>query len=61
MDAPAHMSLLDERPSGKLCVSYYKFNGVDAIDELKATTQRITNVDISKVQLSMAYFNSGHT
>ena len=43
------MALLDERPSGKLCVTYQKLLVVDAIDEIKATTQRIPNVDIVKV------------
>ncbi len=43
------MTLLDERPSGKLCVSYQKQTVVDAIDEIRATTQRIPNLDIAKV------------
>jgi len=49
LDVPAHMALLDERPSGKLCVTYQKLLVVDAIDEIKATTQRIPNVDVVKV------------
>lgn len=44
------MTLLDERPTGKLCVTYQKLAVVDAIDEIMATTQRIPNLDISKVQ-----------
>ena len=43
------MALLDERPSGKLCVSYQKQPVVDAVDEIKGTTQRIPNLDIAKV------------
>lgn len=50
------MTLLDERPSGKLCVTYQKLTVVDAIDEIMATTQRIPNLDISKVsKLEMNY------
>ena len=49
LDTPALMTLLDERPSGKLCVTYQKLTVVDAIDEITATTQRIPNLDISKV------------
>ena len=48
-DVPMMMTLLDERPSGKLCVSYFKQPVVDAVDEIKATTQRIPNLDIAKV------------
>ena len=48
-DVPVMMTLLDERPSGKLCVSYQKQTVVDAMDEIKATTQRIPNLDIAKV------------
>lgn len=48
-DVPIMMTLLDERPSGKLCVSYQKQPVVDAVDEIKATTQRIPNLDIAKV------------
>lgn len=48
-DVPVMMTLLDERPSGKLCVSYQKQTVVDAVDEIKATTQRIPNLDIAKV------------
>lgn len=48
-DVPAMMTLLDERPSGKLCVSYQKQSVVDAVDEIKATMQRIPNLDIAKV------------
>lgn len=48
-DVPIMMTLLDERPSGKLCVSYQKQTVVDAVDEIKATTQRIPNLDIAKV------------
>ena len=48
-DVPIMMTLLDERPSGKLCVSYLKQAVVDAVDEIKATTQRIPNLDIAKV------------
>ena len=43
------MTLLDERPSGKVCVSYQKQNVVDVIDEIMATAQRIPNLDIAKV------------
>jgi len=43
------MTLLDERPSGKLCVSYQKQTVVDAVDEIRATTQRIPNLDIARV------------
>lgn len=50
-DIPVHMTLLDERPSGKLCVTYQKLTVVDAIDEITATTQRIPNLDISKVTI----------
>ena len=46
------MTLLDERPSGKLCVTYHKLSVVDAIDEIKATTQRIPNLDIAKTKLT---------
>ena len=49
LDVPAHMTLLDERPSGKLCVTYHKLTVVDAICEIRATTQRIPNLDIAKV------------
>ena len=38
LDTPAHMTLLNERPSGKLCVNYQKLSVVDAIDKIKATT-----------------------
>ena len=48
-DVPMMITLLDERPSGKLCVSYQKQAVVDAVDEIKATTQRIPNLDIAKV------------
>ena len=51
-DVPLMMTLLDERPSGKLCVSYQKQAVVDAVDEIKATTQRIPNLDIAKVSRS---------
>ena len=51
LDVPAHMTLLDERPSGKLCVTYHKLAVVDAIDEIMATTQRIPNLDIAKVSM----------
>ena len=49
-DAPVHMTLLDERPSGKLCVSYSKQTVVDAIDEIMGTAQRVPNLDIAKVR-----------
>lgn len=52
MDTPLHMALLDERPSGKLCVTYQKLSVVDAIDEIMATTQRIPNLDIAKTKLT---------
>lgn len=52
MDTPLHMMLLDERPSGKLCVTYQKLSVVDAIDEILATTQRIPNLDIAKTRLT---------
>ena len=48
-DVPVNMTLLDERPSGKVCVSYQKQTVVDAIDEIMATAQRIPNLDIAKV------------
>ena len=48
-DDPINMTLLDERPSGKVCVSYQKQTVVDAIDEIKAISQRILNLDIAKV------------
>ena len=48
-DIPVLMTLLDERPSGKLCVSYQKQTVVDAVDEIRATTQRIPNLDIARV------------
>ncbi len=51
-DVPILMTLLDERPSGKLCVSYQKQMVVDTIDEIRATTQRIPNLDIAKVYIS---------
>jgi hypothetical protein len=57
------ITLLDERPSGKLCVSYQKQAVVDAVDEIKATTQRIPNLDIAKAKLiclSSVYCN-GHS
>jgi len=44
------MTLLDERPTGKLCVTYQKLGVVDAIDEITAATQRIPSLDASKVQ-----------
>ena len=47
------MTLLDERPSGKLCVSYQKQAVVDAVDEIKATMQRIPNLDIAKVSVKV--------
>ena len=56
LDVPAHMTLLDERPSGKLCVTYHKLTVVDAIDEIKATTQRIPNLDIAKVHKRVVQF-----
>jgi hypothetical protein len=62
-DVPWMMTLLDERPSGKLCVSYQKQPVVDAVDEIKATTQRIPNLDIAKsklICLSSVYCN-GHS
>ena len=45
------MTLVDERPVGKLCVSYqeHKQTVVDVIDEVKAIPQRIPNLDTSKV------------
>ena len=43
------MTLLDERSSGKVCVSYQKQTVVDAIDEIMATAQRIPNLDITRV------------
>ena len=43
------MTLLDEHPSGKVCISYQKRTVVDAIDEIMATAQRIPNLDIAKV------------
>ncbi len=52
LDTPSHMALLDERPSGKLCVTYQKLMVVDAIDEIKATTQRLPSVDLTKVTTS---------
>ena len=48
-DTPVHMTLLDERPSGRLCVSYQKQTIVDAVDEIRGTIQRIPNFDIAKV------------
>ena len=54
-DVPIMMTLLDERPSGKLCVSYQKQPVIDAVDEIKATTQRIPNLDIAKVRKVMIY------
>ena len=54
---PWMMTLLDERPSGKLCVSYQKQPVVDAVDEIKATTQRIPNLDIAKVSRSQIKFS----
>ena len=50
IDVPVHMTLLDERPSGKLCVSYSKQTAVDAIDEILGTTQRVPNLDVAKVR-----------
>ena len=50
-DAPSLMTLVDERPTGKLCVSYHEHKqaAVDVIDEVMAVPQRIPNLDISKV------------
>ena len=48
-DVPVNMTVLDERPAGKVCVSYQKQTVVDAIDEIMATAQRIPNLDIAKV------------
>ena len=45
------MTLLNEHPSGKVCVSYQKQTVVDAIDEIMATAQRIPNLDIAKVPI----------
>jgi hypothetical protein len=61
-DVPINMTLLDERPSGKVCVSYQKQTVVDAIDEIMATAQRIPNLDIAKVPriLRLSMMNSLH-
>ena len=57
VDIPVLMTLLDERPSGKLCVSYQKQTMVDAVDEILATTQRIPNLDITKVIHTLPLFS----
>lgn len=52
-EPPCLMTLVDERPTGKLCVSYQeqKKTVVDIIDEVKAAPQRIPNLDIAKDKL----------
>ena len=50
-DSPSLMTLVDERPTGKLCVCYQeqKRTVVDVIDEVKGVPQRVPNLDTSKV------------
>ena len=43
------MELMDNAPSGKLCVAYQKYSSVEAVDEITGETQKIYNVDSVKV------------
>lgn len=45
------MDLMDETPSGKLCVAYQKSSSVEAVDEITGETQKIYNIDSVKVSL----------
>ena len=47
------MNLIDEEPSGKLCVVYQKQPAVESVDEITAETQRIYNFDSVKVKLGL--------
>ena len=56
-DVPSMMCLLDERPSGKLCLAYPKQSAVDALDEITMQTQRLHTFDSVKV-LHKKFFKS---
>ncbi len=43
------MELMDNAPSGMLCVAYQKYSSVEAVDEITGETQKIYNVDSVKV------------
>ncbi len=49
------MDLIDETPSGKLCVVYQKQSAVEAVDEITGDTQKIYNIDSVKVRYIIIY------
>lgn len=50
-DVPIMMELIDEAPSGKLCVVYQKCSLVEAVDEITGETRKIYSVDSVKVSI----------
>lgn len=48
-DVPVIMDLMDEAPSGKLCIVYQKYNSVEAVDEITGEMQKIYSIDSIKV------------
>lgn len=55
---PSMMTLLDERPSGKLCVSYQKSMAINAVDEITAELHRLTSMDSAKVSCQRWGYNT---
>ena len=53
------MALLDERPSGKICVSYAKQSVLDAVDEISGSTQRIPHLAKSRLTTLCSVLSNG--
>lgn len=58
-EVPVQMALLDERPSGKICVSYAKQSVLDAVDEISGSTQRIPHLAKSRLTTLCSVLSNG--